>query len=118
MFDVFKRHRKLKLAGIAFGLLLAWYAAKPAIDMANGQNVDPESLIGSYANTSEHQVMIYDGEVGRLISENTFEDFFYNYIQGVLECRSLYFDFKIRVLGDGSLFNGYDNTYLYRRAEA
>ena len=118
MFDVFRRHRKLKLAGFTLGLLLAWFLAKPAIDMANGQNVDQSSLVGSYANTAEHQVMIYDQEVGRLISENTTEDFFYTYKQGVLECRSLYFDFKIRVLGDGSLFNGYDNTYLYRRAEA
>ena len=118
MFDVFKRHRKLKLAGITLGLLLAWFLAKPAIDMADGQNVDQSNLIGSYANTADHQVMIYDQEVGRLVSENTSEDFFYTYKQGVLECRSLYFDFKIRVLGDGSLFNGYDNTYLYRRAEA
>ena len=118
MFDVFRRHRKLKLAGITLGLLLAWFLAKPAIDMANGQNVEQSSLVGSYANTAEHQVMIYDQEVGRLISENTTEDFFYTSKQGVLECRSLYFDFKIRVLGDGSLFNGYDNTYLYRRAEA
>ena len=118
MNDVFRRHRKLKLVGMTLGLLLAWYAAKPAIDMANGQSKEPKDLIGSYANTSEHQVMIYDEEVGRLVSENTSEDFFYTYKQGVLECRSLYFDFKIRVLGDGSLWNGYDNTYLYRRAEA
>ncbi len=115
MFDVFKRHRRTKLAGITLGLLLVWYAAKPVIDMANGQNVDQSSLIGSYANTSEHQVVIYDGEVGHLVSENTYEDFYYTYKEGVMECRTLYFDFRIRVLGDGSLYNGYDETYLYRR---
>ncbi len=117
MFSVFRRHRKLKLLGLALGLLLVWFAAKPAADLINGQNADPASLVGNYANTSEHQIVIYDGKLGRMVSEDVSADFLYSFEDGILDCNAVDFSFQIRVLGNGNLWNCYDGTYLYRRIE-
>ena len=117
MYDVLKRHRGLKLMGIALGLLLVWFIAKPATELIGGHYVDETSIVGTYANTGAHQVMIYGSGLGRMVSEATTEDFFYQYGEGVLECRSPNGQWRIRALKSGSLWNEYDRTFLYRRAE-
>ena len=117
MFDVFKKHRKLKLLGLTLGLLLAWFAIKPAADIINGQSVDESSLVGSYANTAEHQIVLREDGIGSMVSGTVTESFFYEYSYGVIECQGLQHSFQVRVLGNGNLWNRFDGTYLYRRTQ-
>lgn len=116
MYSVYKKHRKLKLLGLSLGLLLAWCLAKPAADMIAGQNVQADSLVGSYANTSEHQVTLYEDGVGTMVSNGESIDFFYSYSMGRVDCQSEDGAFQMRVLGNGNLWNCYDRSYLYRRS--
>ena len=71
MFAIFKKHRILKLVGIAFGLFLLWYLLSPMADMIRGQDLTNEEIIGSYIYGSSQYVEIYTVKIGKMVSEGT-----------------------------------------------
>lgn len=118
MFAVFKKHRILKVVGIAFGLFLLWYIASPMIDLIQGQSVEHIDLLGSYVYGTEHYVDIITEKLGKMVSENTTIEFAYTYDKGLLTCYEVIDEtnsWDMRVIGQDAIFNCYDSTYLFRK---
>jgi hypothetical protein len=115
MYDVFKKHRTLKLVGLTVGLFLLWFLAKPAYDLISGRSYEVSSLTGTYANGKEHQVTILEEGIGKMVAGSISEDFFFKYSEGTLSCEGTNYVWGMKVLGDGSLWNEYDSSYLFKR---
>ena len=117
MFALFKKHRILKLVGIAFGLFLLWFLLSPMVDMIKGQDLTNEQIIGSYIYGSSHYVELYTVRIGKMVSEEVTIEFTYTYDKGVLECQGYDEEttWKMRAISDNAIFNGYDSTYLFKR---
>ena len=75
MFSLFKRHRILKLGGIAIGLFLLWYLLSPMVDLIKGMDIAPEDLIGNYAYGVDHYVELITEKLGKMTSEETVIEF-------------------------------------------
>ena len=117
MFAIFKKHRILKLVGIAFGLFLLWYLLSPMADMIRGQDLTNEEIIGSYIYGSSHYVEIYTVKIGKMVSEEVTIEFTYTYDKGIVNCLSddKETSWTMRAISDNALFNNYDSTYLFKR---
>ena len=116
MFSLFKRHRILKLGGIAIGLFLLWYLLSPMVDLIKGMDVAPEALIGNYAYGVDHYVELITEKLGKMTSEETVIEFSYTYDKGLISCSSNDEEttWTMRCVSDNAIFNGYDSSYLFR----
>ena len=116
MFSLFKRHRILKLGGIAIGLFLLWYFISPMMDLIKGMDMTSEEIVGNYANGLDHYVELITDKIGKMTSKETIIEFTYTYDKGLLECSSLNEEesWTMRCVSDNALFNGYDSTYLFK----
>lgn len=116
MFALFKRHRILKLGGIAIGLFLLWYLISPMMDLVKGMDMSSEEIVGNYAYGLEHYVELITDRVGKMTSEDVVIEFNYTYDKGLLDCVSLDEEtsWTMRCVSDNALFNGYDSTYLFK----
>ena len=116
MFSLFKRHRILKLSGIAIGLFLLWYFLSPMIDLIKGMDVKSEALVGNYAYGVDHYVELITDRIGKMTSKDIVIEFNYTYDKGLLNCTSLDEEtiWTMRCVSDNALYNGYDSSYLFR----
>ena len=116
MFQLFKKHRILKLGGLTVGLFLLWYLISPFADLIKGMDVEVIDLIGSYAYGSEHYVELLTDQLGKMTSKESVIEFNYTYDKGLLTCISLdeETNWTMRAVSDNALFNNYDSTYLFK----
>ena len=116
MFALFKRHRILKLGGIAIGLFLLWYLISPMMDLVKGMDVKPEDVVGNYAYGVDHYVELITDRVGKMTSKEVVIEFNYTYDKGLLSCSSIDEEtsWNMRCVSDNALYNGYDSTYLFK----
>ena len=116
MFALFKRHRILKLGGIAIGLFLLWYLISPMMDLVKGMDVKPEDVVGNYAYGVDHYVELITDRVGKMTSKEVVIEFNYTYDKGLLSCSSIDEEttWNMRCVSDNALYNGYDSIYLFK----
>ena len=116
MFALFKRHRILKLGGIAIGLFLLWYLISPMMDLIKGMDMSSEDIVGNYAYGVEHYVELFTDKIGKMTSKETIIEFNYTYDKGLLTCTSIdeETNWTMRCVSDNGLYNSYDSTYLFK----
>lgn len=115
MFGVFKKHRILKITLLICGFFLAWYLVSPMVDMINGQSVAIENAIGTYAYGVDHWVDLITTSYGKMVSNDQTINFNYTYDKGLFICESNEHTWEMRYLSSNSIFNCYDQTYLFKR---
>lgn len=118
MFGVFKKHRILKLIGLAFGLFLLWFIVSPVIDMTKGQDYQLTEVIGSYAYGVDHWIDFISEDYGKMVSFGEAKVFSFTYDKGTFYCIDLEdteTSWKMKVLSTNSIYNCYDGCYLFRR---
>lgn len=117
MFALFKKHRILKLVGIAIGLFLLWFLVSPIIDIVKGQDLTLDQLQGSYIYGDTHYVEFFTERFGKMVSEEVTIEFTYTYDKGIVNCLSddKETSWTMRAISDNALFNNYDYTYLFKR---
>lgn len=114
MYSVYRKHRILKVILLTLGLVAGSFIVTPAINLAKGRKIEASSLIGNYAFGIDHQVVIYNPSVGKMVSEDVTVQFFYTFENGVISCDSENLSWEMRSLGDGNIFNCFDNYFLLR----
>lgn len=115
MFGVYKKHRILKISLISLSLILLWFLVSPAVGLIQGQKVTIENAIGTYVYGVDHWVDLITTEYGKMVSNEKTIMFEYTYEKGLFTCTSLEETWNMRYLSNDSIFNCYDNTYLFKK---
>lgn len=116
MYEVFSRHRWLKIGGLTLGLLILSYLIGAALGLCQSRAVPVDSLVGYYRYSSGYEVQIFNGNKGLMISDSAATDFQFVYSAGTLACSSpsLPSPWRMKVVNKKDLYNEYDGFYLYR----
>lgn len=117
MFEMFKKHRLLKLSLTLLIFVLAYFLISPFIEVFKGVSIPLSSLKGEYKGAnSETYLLIESDKLGKVVTEKISDGFYFTYESGTLMCLGIETDlnFEIKILKSKNLYLDLTNEYLKR----
>ena len=118
VYELFKRHRLIKLLGLLVGLVLLSYLIYGFSSLYSSRSLGVESWIGFYAHGSTHQVILFKNGLGHLVSDEASFGFRYSYDYGSFHCEGEDGQsWEMKGVSKTNLYSLYDHTFLYRQED-